>query len=226
MTMRVKICGVTRPDQGCEIARLGATALGFICVSESPRYVGLDQIREICDRLPPVSIQGCAIDRVGVFANAPLTRVIQTVRMTPLTAVQLHGDESPEFCAEVRSQLPEVEVIKAFRIRSALDLEQLQRYVSVVDTFLLDAYHPQNLGGTGKTLNWDALRGFHSPLPWLMAGGLNPDNVQIALSALSPDGIDLSSGVELSPGDKDLQAVKRLFCSLQACGFGRSEQPD
>ena len=215
--LRVKICGITQPAQGREIVNLGATALGFICVEASPRYVDPEQIREITQQLPPKSV-----DRIGVFANTTLDRIVDTVTIAGLTGVQLHGDESPEFCDRVRQSLAEVEIIKALRVRTTAALANITSYTEAVDTLLLDAYHPQQLGGTGKTLDWQALQEFRPPLPWLLAGGLNPENVDEALSQVQPDGIDLSSGVERSPGDKDLQKVSRLFEKLQPC----FERPD
>jgi phosphoribosylanthranilate isomerase len=108
-----------------------------------------------------------------------------------------------------------VEIIKAFRVRSAETLELLQQYVGFVDTLLLDAYDPNLLGGTGHTIDWSLLQGFRSDCPWLLAGGLTPENISNALERLAPDGIDLSSGVEIAPGNKDLRKVEQLFEALR-----------
>ena len=204
--MRVKICGITQTKQGQEIAALGASSLGFICVEQSPRYLAPDQIRAIADNLPR------EIDKVGVFANHSLAEIAYIVEQAHLTAVQLHGQESPEFCLQLRQAIaPDLELIKAFRIKSAQSLESTAAYVDCVNTLLLDAYHPQMLGGTGKTINWQDLAQFKPELPWMLAGGLTPENITEALTRLQPDGIDLSSGVERSPGDKDLEKVAQLF---------------
>ena len=210
--MWAKICGITKPEQGEAIARLGAAAVGTICVARSPRYVTPDRVRAICDRLPE------RVERVGVFANASLEEICQTVETGGLTGVQLHGEESPPFCDRlrdrlhrIRSQSP-VRLIKAFRIQSAEDLERTAAYE--VDALLLDAYHPEKRGGTGKTVNWNLLRDFSPPRPWILAGGLTPENVGDALQRVAPDGIDLSSGVERAPGDKDLERVALLFQRL------------
>ena len=125
--------------------------------------------------------------------------------------MQLHGDESPEFCEQLRSFLPNIEIIKALRVKNAQALAQADIYANWVDTLLLDAYHPQQLGGTGKTLDWENLRQFQPKCPWFLAGGLTPDNVMEALNKVQPNGIDLSSGVERAPGDKDLVKVAQLF---------------
>ena len=213
--MRVKICGITRPDQGRAIAQLGANALGFICAPQSPRYVSPDRIRSVVEQLPERNPSDHEIDRIGVFVNASLKTIEETVAIGQLNGVQLHDDESPEYCQAIRQNLPAVEIIKAFRLKTTVDLRQLQPYQGYVDAFLLDAYHPKQLGGTGQILDWGLLQNFHPGLPWFLAGGLNPTNILDALSQLSPNGVDLSSGVEKSPGDKSLEKVALLFERLR-----------
>ncbi|MBE9125392.1 MULTISPECIES: phosphoribosylanthranilate isomerase [unclassified Coleofasciculus] len=203
--MRVKICGITTPEQGRAIAELGATALGFVCVPASPRYVSPSQILAVIEQLQK------SVDRVGVFANTPVEEICKIVIEGSLNAVQLHGAEPIEFCRHLRQVLPEVEIIKALRVKTPDCLKLAQTYTPWVDTLLLDAYHPNSLGGTGKTINWETLEQFHPNRPWFLAGGLTPDNVLDALKAVQPSGIDLSSGVERSPGDKDLDKVALLF---------------
>ena len=206
--MRVKICGITQPQQSVAIASLGATALGFICVPTSPRYVTTLQIQGAVAHLP------ANIDKIGVFANTSISEISRTVIDSGLTGVQLHGDESPDFCHQLRQALTNVEIIKAVRIRSLEHLDKALLYTQCTDTLLLDAYHPQQLGGTGQTLDWQMLQRFSPSCPWLLAGGLTPDNIIEALSQVNPNGIDLSSGVEIKPGDKDLSKVAQLFEKL------------
>lgn len=203
--MRVKICGITKEEQGRAIAELGATAIGFICVPASARYVAPERIQEIVKQLPPT------VDRIGVFADADRVEISQIVAKGGLTGVQLHGMEPPEFCCQLRQALPGIELIKALKVKTRESLARADAYRDCTDALLLDAYHPQLLGGTGKTLDWSAIASFQPPLPWFLAGGLTPDNIGEALKQLRPDGIDLSSGVERSPGDKDLEKVARLF---------------
>ena len=205
--MRVKICGITQPEQGVAIAQLGATALGFICVSRSPRYIQSEQIQAVMQQLPS------QVDCIGVFADASPEEIGEIVTETGLTGVQLHGEETPEYCQQLRQLLPDTELIKAIRVKSPQSLAQTGEYTSV-NTLLLDAYDPQLQGGTGQTIDWETIRQFCPPIPWLLAGGLTPHNVVDALAQLRPDGIDLSSGVERSPGDKDLEKVARLFEQL------------
>jgi phosphoribosylanthranilate isomerase len=208
--MRIKICGITTLEQGTAIARMGATDLGFICVPSSPRYLSLSKLQ------PLVSELGSETNTVGVFADFSVTTIAHVVLLTGLNTVQLHGTETVEFCQELRQALPETEIIKAWRVRNSGDLAAIQAYSHVVDGLLLDAYHPDALGGTGQTLDWQNLSSFKPAIPWLLAGGLTPDNICIALSQLQPDGIDLSSGVEVSPGQKNLDSVDRLFANLRS----------
>jgi phosphoribosylanthranilate isomerase len=208
--MRIKICGITIVEQGIEIARMGATDLGFICVPSSSRYLSLSKLQPLVEELANHA------NTVGVFADFSVATIAHVVALTNLDTVQLHGTESVEFCQELREALPETEIIKAWRVRSSSDLDSIQTYSQVVDGLLLDAYHPDALGGTGQTLDWQQLCAFTPSIPWLLAGGLHPDNIEIALSQLHPDGIDLSSGVEVSPGHKNLALVDRLFANLRS----------
>ncbi len=214
--LRIKICGITQPAQGRAIAQLGATALGFICAPTSPRYVTAQQIAAVVANLPMnLETRTPQCDRIGVFVNADLELICQTVALGGLNGVQLHGDETPEQCDLLRQMLPGIELIKALRIQSTAALEATHFYHPTVDTLLLDAYHPTLAGGTGKTLDWLALQQFCPPIPWFLAGGLTPGNILEALTCLHPNGIDLSSGVETSPGNKNLTQVAQLFDALE-----------
>lgn len=217
---RVKICGITDPYQGREIVRTGATALGFICVPASPRFVTPDRIAEIVTAVRTLEPERHT-DHIGVFANTDLETIAATAKNGHLSGIQLHGDETPGFCRSLRAALPDIEIIKALRVRDRTDLapSRLEPYINAIDALLLDAYHPDRLGGTGLALDWNTLETFAPARPWFLAGGLNPDNVGDALARLHPNGIDLSSGVERAPGDKDLAAVERLFSALAAIGF-------
>ncbi len=206
--MRVKICGLGQREQAQGIVALGVQTLGFICVTASPRYVSPAEIQDILEGLPPT------IQAIGVFANVPLETIARVLDQANLSGIQLHGQESPEFCHQVKRHFPTKEVIKALRVASPTTLQQAESYYAWVDTLLLDAYHPQHLGGTGQTLPWEMLQTFTPPIPWLLAGGLTPDNVRQALGIVRPDGIDLASGVEKAPKDKDLEKVRQLLHQL------------
>ncbi len=209
--MYIKICGITKLDQAQAIAQMGVNALGFICVPSSPRYISASAIAHITASLD--------LDLVGVFLNASAREIDQTVTRGGLNAVQLHGDESPEFCRRLRSHLDQIKpqvnskikLIKALRVRNQADLAQAQLFSDLVDAILLDAYDPQMAGGTGKTLDWQMLRDFQPNCDWWLAGGLAPSNVAEAIALVSPIGIDVSSGVERSAGDKDLVKVEKFL---------------
>lgn len=208
--MRIKICGITQADQGAAIVQLGIPTLGFICVPASPRYVTPVQIATISAALDRPT------DKIGVFVGADLGTIAATVAEGQLTGIQLHGDESIEFCKQARLNLPGVELIKAIRVRDRADLDRALAYSPVVDNLLLDAYHPDQMGGTGQAIDWTLLEQFQPDCAWFLAGGLRPDNIAEALAQLRPNGIDLSSGVEITPGNKDLDLVTALIEQVTA----------
>ncbi len=207
--LRIKICGITQIEQGRSIANQGATDLGFICVESSPRYIFPANLQTL---VPELQRQ---INCIGVFADEDLKTLVSITKTVGFGSIQLHGQESLEYCQNLREKLPDREIIKAWRVRTTQDLHTIQTYSPIVDTLLLDAYHPQALGGTGHTLDWQSLLDFQPTIPWFLAGGLNPGNISIALSQLHPNGIDLSSGVEVSPGIKDLNLVQDLFAEVR-----------
>ena len=216
--LEVKICGITQVRQGVAIAQQGATALGYICTTKSPRYITPDDIAPITAAVRAAHPE---VQHFGVFVNEGVAAMIAIARTADLSVLQLHGDETPAICQLLRdalemADLPNVQIVKALRIRTTEDLTEARRYVPAVDALLLDAYHPDQLGGTGKTLDWQSLKEFSPGCPWSLAGGLTPNNVLDALSQLSPNGIDLSSGVERSPGDKDMNKVEQLFEQLRS----------
>lgn len=218
----VKICGLTQAPQAIAVAEHGASAIGFIGVAKSPRYVTPEQIQVISQAL--IAAGHAQVARVGVFADADIEDVATASAIAQLTTVQLHGQESPAWCAALRQRMPHLGLMKAFRIRDRDDLAAIAAYESSVDAVLLDAYHPHLLGGTGHTLDWGTLQRFRPSVPWILAGGLTPENVGTALTSTAPNGIDLSSGVEIRPGDKDLDKVRRLFEALGHCDrVGRVE---
>jgi phosphoribosylanthranilate isomerase len=206
--MYVKVCGITKPEQAQAIADLGVDALGFICVPQSQRYLTPKQLTAISQSLT------AKVDRIAVFVNADLSTIVDTWQTCFLTGIQLHGQESPEFCRQLRQHLPTAKLIKAIAVKSPADVEQALSYRSVVDVLLLDAYDPKIAGGTGKTIDWSILQDFRSQLQeicWWLAGGLHTGNVAQAIAAVQPRGVDVSSGVENSPGDKDMDKIRQFL---------------
>lgn len=202
MAVKIKICGIRTPAEALGVAEAGADAVGLMFVESSPRRVTLAEARAVAERLP------LFVFRVGVFADAPMGDVVHVADRIKLDAIQLHGDESPDFCGELRRM--GYRVIKAFRVRGEETLAELGRYD--VDAWLLDSYVPGVRGGTGASFNWMLARKARDlGVPVLLAGGLVPGNVADAIRQVGPFGVDVSSGVEASPGVKDLERVQ-AFC--------------
>lgn len=199
--MIVKICGITRPQDAERAVALGATAIGFIFWPSSPRRVGLEAARSI-GQLVPASVL-----KVGVFVDAPAAEVARTVGEAGLDAVQLHGSESPDLVRGL-----EARVIKAVALGSPDAEAQIAQWTGT--TLLLDAHDPVRHGGTGRVVDWDRAASLARLHEVILAGGLNPENVVEAVRRVRPAGIDVSSGVEQTPGVKDLVKLAALFDAL------------
>ena len=196
--VRVKICGITNIDDALEAVRLGVDALGFV-FAPSPRQIEPHRAKEIINKLPPW------VPAVGVFVNEKPECILQIVNQTGLDWVQLHGEESPDYCRELGLKL-----IKSLRVKGKSSLKKIPEYP--VGGILLDTYDPSLFGGTGKSFNWDlAIEAKHFGKPIILAGGLNSENVKEAISKVQPYGVDVSSGVESSPGKKDYEKMQRFM---------------
>jgi len=195
---RVKICGITNLDDARHAAASGADALGFVFYPGSPRFVDPDQARRIIAELPPL------VTAVGLFVNEPAARIREIVEFCGLNAVQLHGDEEPDQCC-----YPPCRVIKALRLRGDMQDSQFAAYT--VSALLLDAFVPSTFGGTGHRCDWVQAATVASQYRVILAGGLNPENVAEAVRQVRPYGVDVSSGVEEKPGQKDPEKVARFI---------------
>lgn len=188
---RIKICGITGLSDALAAVQAGADALGFVFYPKSPRHIFPDDAARIIKKLPPF------LQVVGLFVNEPPEVVNQVSRRCQLGLVQLHGDESPEYCRKIDQR-----VIRAFRIRDRDDLKQIAEYRNCGT--LLDAWCSAAYGGTGKSFNWGvAAEAVSSGQQVILAGGLTPENVAEAIRQVKPYAVDVSSGVESSPGVKD-----------------------
>ena len=206
MSTRVKICGITSLADAEMASDAGADMLGFVFYEKSPRFVTLEAAVEITRQLPP------HILRVGLFVNAPENDVFQALQACGLNLLQFHGDESPEYCAQFGLM-----TIKAFRIKDEASLAELPRYAT--DAYLLDAFVPGTLGGTGHRFNWDmavAAQKFGKPI--FLAGGLIPENVAEAVVKVRPFAVDVSSGVEERPGKKAPVKVRAFIANARGAG--------
>lgn len=201
--MRVKVCGIRRPADAMMAVDLGASALGFVFWPDSPRAVTVDQVREITRELPPF------VSAVGVFVNQPMDEILDIARRARLTAIQLHGDE--EASAYAASPIP---VIKALPVGPGFSMAAVDD-VPAGMTVLLDAHDPVRRGGTGRPIEWTVASAAAKRRPVILSGGLNPDNVLAAVRTVRPSAIDVSSGVESSPGVKDESRLRALFAALE-----------
>ena len=207
----LKICGLRSAEQAAAVARLGVDAIGVIGVEGTPRFLeaGLRPMLFGAVRAAAPSCRG-----VLVVADPDERQLDELHAGRGHTVVQLHGAETPERCQQLRRQLG-CELWKALRIRTAADLERAADYTGMVDALLLDAWVPDQLGGSGHRIPIEWLERFAPPLPWWLAGGMRADRVHAVLARLRPTGLDASSGVERSPGDKDLVQVAALVAAIQ-----------
>ncbi len=203
MGVWVKICGITRPEDALAAVEAGADAVGFV-FAQSPRRVEAPLVREIVSRLPD------AVEKVGVFVDAPLEELIRTAAAAGLTAVQLHGSETPEYVEAIEG----MRVIKALRVASREDIDAAGRYRGI--SILLDTASRRRLGGTGETFDWSLAAPLAAERSVILAGGLRPANVAEALRAVRPAGVDVSSGVESAPGIKNREKVREFVRIVRA----------
>jgi phosphoribosylanthranilate isomerase len=193
---RIKICGITCLADALAAVECGADALGFILYPQSKRYVAPDPVRAITRHLPPF------VARVGVFVDESVEKVREQAERCGLDTLQFHGNEIPEYCQD----FPQFRVLRAFRIKDANSLTELTRFNT--NGWLLDSYSPAAQGGTGECFDWSLARqavGMGKPV--LLAGGLTPQNVGEAICQVRPFAVDVSSGVEASPGHKDHRKI-------------------
>lgn len=204
---RVKICGITSADDAAEAVEAGADALGLIFVPGTPRYVAPEAAASVVERVPPL------VAMVGVFVDHPLDEVLRIVGALRLHAVQLHGDESAEYAR----RMP-VPVIRALRVRNASSLHDMDTYPA--HAFLLDAYVDGRPGGTGTSIPWELALRAKGRKPVILSGGLRPDTVGEAVRLVRPYAVDVSSGVEQSPGRKDHRKVREFIVNVHRADLG------
>jgi len=199
--VKVKICGITSYDDASAAVEAGADALGFVFYDKSPRFINPVRAAGIISKLPPF------IQTVGLFVNEETEQVNWTADYCGLDLVQLHGDETPEDCLEIKRR-----VIKAFRIQKIISIDPLEKYQDYqVSGYLLDAWSPDAYGGTGRTFNWELAQAAKQYGPVILAGGLTPENVAEAIRVVNPYGVDVSSGVESDLGKKDAEKVREFI---------------
>ena len=196
---QIKICGITNVQDASCAAKCRADAIGFIFYPKSPRYVAPEMVKTIIETLPT------EIAKVGVFVNHDVAAVKEIIDFCGLDMVQLHGDETPAYC----SQFPRSRVIRAFAPRTEDDLKKMKAYP--VKAFLVDAYDPKRYGGTGEQSDWILAAKAKAAHPLILAGGLSMTNIREAIEHASPHAVDINSGAEIAPGQKDHHKVKAII---------------
>jgi phosphoribosylanthranilate isomerase len=206
--VRVKICGITNIEDALASCEYGADALGFIFHRKSPRFVEPDVAIEIVKAIPPF------VTTVGVFVDTDANTINDIVKAVGLQVVQLHGNEPPEFCKNINGKIIKTFRIKGMRVVNIGRGEQgvnkeMERYN--VSAYLLDTFKENIEGGTGITFNWGVARDAAKAGKIVLAGGLTPENIKQAINIVMPYAVDVSSGVEESPGKKDLKKVMEFI---------------
>ena len=202
LIVKVKICGLTNYEDAAAAMEMGADLLGFNFYPKSPRFVSPEKATQIINKLPAF------IDTAGVFVNSSLEEIRDTISQCPLNWVQLHGDESPQFCRDLLTH--NVKTMKAIRVKDQGDIDRAESYFT--DAVLLDAFDPGKYGGTGLIFDWNIVG--HITKRVFLAGGINPDNAAEAIK-LGVYGIDVCSGIESEPGKKDHKKMKKLFDNIR-----------
>jgi len=201
---RIKVCGITRLEDALEASKLGVDAVGFVFYEKSPRYIEPARAAAIIRQLPPF------VSAVGLFVNPSQDFIAEVLQSVPLGVIQLHGDETPEFCTSQRRR-----VLKAIHVSCADDIKRAAAFDCPI---LLDAKAPAGVyGGTGNAFDWSLLHAFKHDYPVSLAGGLNVENVAAAMAVHAWFALDVSSGVELSPGIKDAGKMRAFVNAVNLC---------
>ena len=209
----VKICGLTSEEQALQVAKLGVDAIGIISVEESPRYVSAEIKKKIFKSLESFYPK---IERVSVVQNCPIDLIIKNFLGNPSeTIIQLHGDEDIDYCKEIREKIPNIGLWKAFRIKTEKDLDKIKPFEDIVDAILLDSWNKETDGGSGKKIKSNYLKNLNFKKPWWLAGGVSIEWIDEILTVIKPDGLDISSSIEISPGLKDIKKTANLLKFLK-----------
>ncbi|MGC8578647.1 MAG: phosphoribosylanthranilate isomerase [bacterium] len=201
--VKVKICGITSIEDALLACEYGADAIGFVFYTQSPRYITPQDTIEIIEKLPAF------ISTVGVFVNEPIENINNIVNLTGINYIQLHGDEPMSTISRFGRR-----AIKAFRIKDALSIKEVNE--SGLNFVLLDSY-TKNYGGSGKSFDHELLKGLSKNIKFILSGGITPENVSRIIQLYKPYAVDVSSGVESSPGKKSIEKIKLLFERINSC---------
>lgn len=204
MSIKLKVCGMREPDNINALSALMPDYMGFIFYDRSKRYIG-NMDPELTESLP------ASIKATGVFVNEDIENVLSAIRKYQLKAVQLHGTESPAYCSNIRTERPEIELIKAFGVNESFNFEQLNNYVNKVDYFLFDTQTPEH-GGSGITFNWQVLENYQLNIPYFLSGGIGLEQLSEIHGIVDTRlyAIDVNSRFELAAALKDIDQLTRF----------------
>ena len=205
---RAKICGITRAQDIHAVVQAGADAIGLVFFPPSPRNVSIEQAQTLAKLIPPY------VQLVGLFVNATVEEIQTVLNSVPLDVLQLHGEETPEQCQHIAAQCKR-RWYKAIQVKPDLDVvAEIQRYQTVgASAVLLDAWHPELKGGTGHSFDWNKFP--QLDIPVILAGGLTPENVSLAIETTAAYAVDVSGGVESAKGIKDQQLIEKFMQGVQ-----------
>ncbi len=205
----IKICGITSIQQAVQVAELGTNAIGIISVDESPRYISPEKKKEIFKTLKDLYPN---IERVSVVKNSSIDSIIENFLGEPNeTIIQLHGDEDIDYCQKLKQKIPSIKLWKAFRIKNKKDIDKIKIYENFVDAVLLDSWNKETYGGSGKKIEQKYLEDLSFSKPWWLAGGVSKEWIDEITRKIKPNGIDISSSVEISPGIKDIGEINMII---------------
>ena len=209
----VKICGITSLEQAIKVCELGADAIGIICVEESPRYISPENKQEIFKNLKDLYPN---IERVSVVKNSSIDSIIKNFLGQPNeTVIQLHGDEDINYCHRLKQKIPNIGLWKAFRIKNKEDLDKIKPYENFINAILLDSWSNETYGGSGKRIEQKYLEDISFSKPWWIAGGVSTEWIEEILNEIKPNGIDISSSVEITPGIKNIEKTKQIIKAIK-----------
>lgn len=206
----IKICGLRDPENFTAAIECGADFIGLVFYPPSPRHIDIETARYLCTYLPP------NVQAVALMVDPTNQEIEQVLNEMPISMLQLHGDESVERITDIKQKFG-VHIMKALPLAKPTDLEQAQIYETVTDWLLFDAKPQSNTlpGGNGLSFDWSILNGFQSDKPWMLAGGLTPDNVAQAIAQIQPTAVDVSSGVESKTGIKDADKIRSFIQTIK-----------
>ena len=209
----VKICGITSLEQAIKVCELGADAIGIICAEESPRYISPENKQEIFKNLKDLYPN---IERVSVVKNSSIDSIIKNFLGQPNeTVIQLHGDEDINYCRRLKQKIPNIGLWKAFRIKNKEDLDKIKPYENFINAILLDSWSNETYGGSGKRIEQKYLEDISFSKPWWIAGGVSTEWIEEILNEIKPNGIDISSSVEITPGIKNIEKTKQIIKAIK-----------